>query len=95
MLFQNFLEDMGERPGADKSLDRYPDKDGDYEPGNCRWATKLEQTVNRKQTIFITHLGETKTLAEWARKFQVSYFLAYARLKKGHPYELVFKKGHL
>jgi len=44
--FENFLADMGERP-PDRTLDRYPDPDGNYEPGNCRWATKLEQRHNR------------------------------------------------
>lgn len=45
--FENFLEDMGERPRG-LTLDRYPDMNGNYEPGNCRWATKKEQAQNTR-----------------------------------------------
>jgi hypothetical protein len=45
MKFKNFLDDMGLRPQG-KSLDRWPNKDGNYEPGNCRWATQQEQIDN-------------------------------------------------
>lgn len=44
--FTNFLADMGERP-AGKTLDRFPNPRGHYEPRNCRWATRSEQARNR------------------------------------------------
>lgn len=45
--FENFLEDMGERPCKELTLDRI-NTDGNYEPSNCRWADKLTQTLNRR-----------------------------------------------
>lgn len=50
MTFGNFLEDMGKRP-LGMTLDRFPNRNGNYEPGNCRWATTKEQIANRNPII--------------------------------------------
>lgn len=62
--FENFLEDMGERPPK-MSLGRI-DNDGDYTPDNVRWESPKQQNRNRANNSLHTVLGKTATIAEWA-----------------------------
>lgn len=62
--FQNFLDDMGERPDG-MSLDRI-DNDLGYSPSNCRWATAGEQANNKRSNRLIEYRGKSYTLAQLA-----------------------------
>ena len=67
--FENFFDDMGNRPYG-KSLERL-DRNKNYTPDNCIWATPKQQAVNRDSTHLITANGVTRHLTEWARRLNI------------------------
>jgi len=81
--FEDFLADMGPRPTPRHTLDRFPDNDGDYEPGNVRWATPAEQNRNKRSNRLLTHDGVTRCLTDWATTTGLSAGTITMRLQLG------------
>lgn len=64
--FPAFLAGVGLPPSVRHQLDRFPNNDGNYEPGNVRWATQTENQRNKRTNRRLTYNGETRSLAAWA-----------------------------
>lgn len=80
--YENFLTDMGVAPSPAHSLDRFPNRKGNYEPGNCRWATRTQQTRNMDRVRSITFDGRTLCITEWAEVLGISSKVLTSRLNK-------------
>lgn len=96
--FENFLEDMGDRP-IGMTLDRI-NNDGDYTLQNCRWATKQEQSGKTTKCHMISIGSETYSRRLWVRELGINYSTARSRIQRGddpidtllRPYGLTLKE---
>jgi len=84
--FQNFYEDMGKRPSPKHSLDRI-NVNGNYEPSNCRWATRSTQMRNVRVNHHVEVGGVSMTLADAVEGTGLDYNTVLYRLKRGWPLE--------
>lgn len=91
--FDNFYKDMAPRPDG-LTIDRI-DSNGDYSPDNCRWATRTEQTRNRKNSKFIEWRGQKIPLIEAAKMLGIKYSCIADRLRMGWTNEKIMTNGRI
>lgn len=88
--FEAFFEELGEMPSPRMTLERIDNEKG-YEPGNCRWATRLEQASNRRTNVpgnatgtsVVSFRGQQRTLAEWSAIVGINLPVLRFRLNRG------------
>ena len=91
--FAYFLNDMGERPYG-MTLERM-NNNLNYEPSNCKWATRAEQTRNQRRCVYLECDGKRMTVAEWAMELGRHQTTLRSRLRSNYPLSLVLSPRKL
>ena len=90
--FEKWVESSGYVPGM--TIERI-NVNGDYTPENCKWATRMEQANNRRNTVYLTYKGKTKSMCDFARELGLNLSTVTNRYYRGMPVEKVLYRGDL
>jgi len=86
--FKNFLEDMGEKPDSNYSIERINNDKG-YSRENCKWATTKEQLFNRTNTLRYLYKGKNLTLKDWSKETGIKYQTLLRRSYSNWPIDML------
>ena len=88
-MYESYIDHVNEYGEKDTTIDRI-DVDRNYEKENCKWSTLREQFNNKTNNHFIEYNGERNTVANWARKLNMSYSVLISRIQRGWSIERAF-----
>lgn len=86
--FVNFLSDMGHRPSSKHEIDRI-NTNGNYEPCNCRWASRSQNQRNKRNNRMLVYDGISLPVSQWADKLGIPARILRGRIRIGWPDYLV------